>query len=320
MVYAISSDEVREKVLHFMGCDLISDINDPNTTAVEAARYAVLNKGHLWRPLIVVRATQIFENGEHSVFRIIPSAAAVEYIHNATLMVDDVQDESDTRRSKPSVWKEYGENTAINCSHYLVGKAIHTVANSIYLREGQRNRILSITGTAAMSLVSGQEKDLEGKNGGEIGWLERVASVFSSTPRESRISNRPSTLEDVIKVYEFKTGVLLSSAAMIGGIAHNAPEDAIQRLKDFGNYLGVAYQIGDDIYDRVGQATKGGKPIGQDEGQIGVVELVGLDDAKKLLNEYKEKAVASVEGIEGDPSHLVGLVGELEAVINALIK
>lgn len=318
MVYEISSDEVREKLLEFMRLDIISGINDPDTSAVEAARYSVLNKGHMWRPLLAVRAAQVFENTKYSVQRIIPSAAAIEYVHNATLMIDDVQDNSEMRRGQQSVWAKYGVSTANNTGFYLVGRAINTVANSIHLTASKRNKILSITGTAAMALVSGQQKDLAGKNGGEEGWRERIKSLFTGAPRVN--PNVPQSLEEVIKMYEFKTGVLFSSAAMIGGVGHDASEEDIERLRNFGNFLGIAYQIGDDIYDCAGNSGEGGKPTGQDKGKIGVIDFEGLDGAMRLLKEYRDRALDLTTFLEGDGSHLAGFVNEMGDVMKKAIQ
>ena len=250
------------------------------TIVGDAARYVVLNKGHMWRPVVTIKTAEMYGV---PISRIMPFAAGIELVHSATLVLDDMpsMDNSPMRRGRKSCHLEFGEDIAELCSHYLISFADLITAESD-VTDGQYREVIKETKSTALNLIQGQEIDLHCLN--------------IESP------------EEIDRFYGMKSGSLYASAAVIGGIIGNAYEDELKHLRAFGMNLGIAYQYGDDLYDFLGNADDLGKPIGQDVGKKTPIDILGVEGTKKVRKKFENAARESLKNLPRDVSSLDELI------------
>lgn len=172
-----------------------------------------------------------------SLGQIMPTALAVEMFHNFTLLHDDVMDNSDTRRGKPSVQKRWGINTAI-----LSGDTLYALAYDqlLLIPEKYLHRALACFNDTAIKVFEGQQYDMDFENREDV------------------------SISEYLEMIRLKTSVLLGGAAKLGAIAAGANEAEAQAWYTYGESLGMAFQIRDDVLDVYGDPATFGKPIGGD--------------------------------------------------------
>lgn len=240
-----------------------------------AMRHAVLGGGKRFRPFLVLEATRLFEGHEDAALAI---AAALECVHCYSLVHDDLpaMDNDVLRRGQPTVWKAFDEWTAI-----LAGDALLTLAFEILaeapLPDAARLRLVRELASAsgAHGMVGGQALDLDADKRGEPG-----------TPTAAHIR----TLQAM------KTGALIRFACIAGPIAAGRPSSDIDALARFGDHLGYAFQISDDLLDVTGDAATVGKAVGKDAaaGKATLVSLMGIDAARARLASVETEALAAL--------------------------
>ena len=164
----------------------------------------------------------------------LPAAAAVELVHNFSLLHDDLMDGDRTRRHRPTVWAVFGSGQAI-----LAGDALLGLADEVLAEAPSANRSWAIRCLAASTrrLIAGQLADL----------------AFET--------RRDVTLSECLQMAADKTAALLSCAASIGAVLANTPADLTLRLAQFGEHLGVGYQLIDDVLGIWGSPEATGKPV-----------------------------------------------------------
>ena len=246
-------------------------------TIHEAMRYSVFAGGKRFRGVLGLVAHEMFGgNPRH----FLAAAAAIECIHTYSLIHDDLpaMDDDDFRRGKPSSHKIYGEAIAI-----LAGDALLTLAFELmthHLTEHfTSTKILHATAELAIAsgtygLVGGQTMDLlaEGKE----------------------VPNPEKTLE---YIHTHKTGALITAALRTGAILAGATKDELAGLTRYGHYLGLAFQIRDDILDHVGEESKLGKTTGKDasSGKLTYVSVHGLAQAHEQLDKCYKASILALE-------------------------
>jgi geranylgeranyl diphosphate synthase type I len=194
--------------------------------------------GKAIRPALVLAAARAF-GGEKAEAASVPAAAALEVVHNFTLLHDDLMDRDTTRRHRPTAWTVFGDADAV-----LTGDALHALAQRILARDPHP---ASLTATARIAdcvveLCAGQQADTA---------LER------RQPTEV-------ALDEVFAMAEAKTGALLGCACAIGGLYAGAPAADVEALDGFGREAGLAFQLIDDIMGIWGDPLRTGKPAGAD--------------------------------------------------------
>jgi len=174
--------------------------------------------------------------------RALPIAVAVEFVHNFSLIHDDIEDGDETRYHRPALWRVYGRDHAIAAGVGLWALAYQTLNRSA-ARGLPASRVLAarrILNDACGEMIEGQHQDLS---------FEQRTDV---------------TLVEYLGMVERKTAALLSAALKLGGLAAGADEAEVDRLAAFGRQLGLAFQIRDDILGIWGEGSATGKPVGAD--------------------------------------------------------
>ena len=202
----------------------------------DAARHYPLAGGKRVRPFIVLTSTEaVGGNPEKAVY----AAAAVELLHNYSLVHDDIMDMDEKRRGRPTVHKVWGINMAILAGDLLFSKVFEAVAK-IPVKAEKVVRVLDVIAKTSNELCEGQAMDLEFENKGTV------------------------TIEEYMKMISGKTGALIDASATIGGIIGTENEDYIRALSKYGRNIGIAFQVWDDVLDLIADEEKLGKPVGSD--------------------------------------------------------
>ena len=212
------------------------------TEAIAKPFWDLLDRGgKRWRPalmLIVYEALSGRDAREVLDFAIIP-----EVIHNGTLIVDDVEDDSELRRGKPCVHRIYGLDIAINAGNTMYYLPLMVVLRSDKLDERTKLRIYEMYVQEMVRLSFGQAMD--------IAWHRGIRGA-------------EVTEEQYLQMCAYKTGTLARFAAKLGAILAGAPEERVESIGRFAEAVGVAFQIQDDILNITGDPSKYGKELGGD--------------------------------------------------------
>lgn len=230
---------------------------------VDAIRYSLFAGGKRLRPALALGAAQVI-GGESAPA--LPAACALEMIHTYSLIHDDLpaMDDDDLRRGQPTLHVKFGEATAI-----LAGDALLTMAFDV-LTESESIQVIREIAQAAgvYGMAGGQHLDLQGE-GKALG------------------------LQELQEIHRCKTGALIRVSVRAGAILAGADDAQLAALTEYGEHIGLAFQITDDILDVVGDEAALGKPVGSDEGndKSTYPALLGLDQARALAQETAEAAI-----------------------------
>jgi geranylgeranyl diphosphate synthase type II len=195
----------------------------------EGMRYCVLSGGKRFRPLLALGAASAVGG---SVRRALPVACAVELIHTYSLVHDDLpaMDNADERRGQPSCHRKFGEANAI-----LIGDALLTLAFEVLGRDGTPNAL-------AIVRTLGEACGTAGLIGGQVLDLQMISQTRSATVQALR------------DVAERKTAALITASVLAGALAGGADATGLRALKRYGQAVGLAFQLIDDLHDADGLA------------------------------------------------------------------
>ena len=195
--------------------------------------YSMSGGGKRLRPVLLLITTEAFGGDINAAM---PAALAVEIFHNFTLLHDDIMDNADVRRGKPSVYAKWGGNVALLSGDAMLITAYKHLAR---VEASVLPRVMSIFSDMALEVCEGQQYDMDFET------MENVSVV------------------DYMQMIQRKTSALLSGSAMIGATMAGASEDDIRKVFRFATELGLAFQLQDDVLDSFGDETLG-KKIGGD--------------------------------------------------------
>lgn len=240
----------------------------------DAMKYSLLGGGKRLRPLLAIMTCQMFDG---SIEEVMPYACSIEMIHTYSLIHDDLpaMDNDDYRRGKLSNHKVYGEGFAILAGDALLNTAYEILLNNI-LNKPTEERIKA-------AYIISKAAGLEGMLGGQA--------------MDLYYENRNIEIERLDQMHRRKTGALIKASLEVGAILSKAEEDDIRRISIFGENLGKAYQISDDILDVIGSQEKMGKTIGKDakSNKSTYVKHFGINQSKKILIDTINDAKKAVE-------------------------
>ncbi len=225
------------------------------------------------------------------------AAAAMELMHNYTLIVDDIIDHSDVRRGKPTVWKSYGKSIA-QCIGVHYSAAVFEGAS----RSPNPLVVLNIMSNAMKEVVEGEIIDI---------LQERVGKEEEPFVKEKRY--KKVDLKDYLDMISRKTAIMFEASCKIGGICAGGSKKEVELLGEYGHNIGISFQISDDILDIFGEEKEFGKKIGKDieerkGGNIMVLFALSMLEPKKKkeLEKILEKSIIK----EADLKRAVLLIRE----------
>ena len=238
-----------------------------------AMRYSVKAGGKRIRPILCLEAAQMFTNNLEGA---VQAGCAVEFIHTYSLIHDDLPplDNDDLRRGKPTNHKVFGEAIAILAGDALLTLAFQTLA-AVPLMAEQRVQLIAEISTAAGTvngMVGGQVADIEAEK-------------------------KPADAAMLEYIHRSKTAALIRGTIVAGAIAGGAPPDHVERLRRFGEMIGWAFQVVDDILDVEESSAALGKTAGKDQSQQKATypALYGLEKSRAIAADLERKALAELE-------------------------
>jgi len=245
----------------------------------KAMRYSILNGGKRIRPILAMAA---FDAVGGKGDTILPFACALELIHTYSLIHDDLpaMDDDDFRRGKPTVHRVFGEAVAILAGDALLTGAFQTMSHGALEHgidlEMSMEIIREISQTAGFSgLVGGQVMDIESEG-------------------------RAADLPTVEYIHTHKTGALILASLRAGAKLGGASSDKLEAITRYGERIGLAFQIVDDILDVIGESSTLGKEVGSDEARKKATYpgVVGIEESKRLAENLVKEAIAHLTILE----------------------
>ncbi len=248
-------------------------------------RYALLNGGKRIRAYLSMESCKLYEIDTQCALQ---TGAAIECMHAYSLVHDDLpsMDNDNLRRGLPTVHVKWDEATAILTGDALQCKAFEILAMPETHPDGEKRSklIYQMSLSAGVGgMVSGQEADIS-----------------------AEINNTILSLEDIIKLQDFKTGALIRWSAITGPLLAGK---SLSKMENYANSLGLAFQIQDDILDIEGIESKVGKKTQKDKdaGKVTFISLLGLNEAKKKAKLLIEDACETISDFGPKSSNLIKL-------------
>lgn len=243
-------------------------------TIHQAMRYSLLAGGKRLRPILTLAAAEAC--GAKDLNNVLPAACAVELIHTYSLIHDDLpcMDDDDLRRGRPTSHKVFGEGVAVLAGDALLTRALGLLAQVTPAKRYPLSLLLAETADAAgsLQLIAGQVADLEAEG-------------------------KKLTIREVRYIHERKTAAMIVLPLRLGAMVANATPAQLKALSEFGQALGLAFQVQDDILDVTATSEQLGKSAGKDlkSSKATYPAVIGLEAARKEAKIQTQKALRSLE-------------------------
>jgi geranylgeranyl diphosphate synthase type II len=246
---------------------------------VKAMRYSLFAGGKRLRPILCIAGAEAVGGGAQSV---LPVACALEMIHTYSLIHDDlpVMDDDDLRRGKPTNHRVFGEAVALLAGDGLLTKAFHVMT-----RPDPDNRVKPEALIRVIGLIA-TAAGHEGMVGGQVADIQSEGKTVDSSV--------------VTFIHTHKTGALIAASVCSGGILGGAEEDQIKALTSYGEDIGLAFQVADDILNVEGSSWEMGKSVGRDaqQGKVTYPVVFGLEKSKEIQSALVDRAIESLKSFE----------------------
>ena len=241
----------------------------------KAMRYSVLAGGKRFRPILCLAGCEAAKAPKELA---LPFACALELIHTYSLVHDDLpsMDNDDLRRGRPTSHKVFGEATAILAGDALLTLAFEWMANTFEVPESYRLQAISEVASAIgpQGMVGGQVADIT-------------------------CQGREISPEELKYIHIHKTAKLIQASVKTGAILGGAPNHFLSDIGAYGHFLGLAFQLTDDLLDVLGDEKKTGKAVGKDAKlqKATYPAFYGLDNTKKMVNDLLHMADQSIDSL-----------------------
>ncbi len=247
------------------------------------AHHLIDSGGKRLRPMLTIASAKLSGYGGEGHVKL---AAAVEFMHTATLLHDDVVDDSDYRRGKPSARLVWGNQASVLVGDFLLGQAFRMMVDVGSLAA------LKILSNAAAVIAEGEVMQL------------------------AAAKNTATTEDEYLAIINAKTAALFSAAAEVGAAVANRPSDEQAALRSYGKNLGIAFQLVDDALDYSGDSKRLGKSVGDDfrEGKITLPVILSFRRGDAAERKFWQRTLADGEINDGDLDHAIGLMKKHKAI------
>lgn len=255
----------------------------------EGMRYAVLGGGKRIRPIVAIAAA---ETCGAEVEPLLVHLCALELIHTYSLVHDDLPplDNDDLRRGRKTTHVVYGEAMGILVGDALLTEAFSWLARPLPIEPARQLRAITEVAKAV---------DSTGMIGGQVADIVAERSHESSDDHEALV-------RELDFIHRNKTGKLLTVSLLLGGLLGGAPEDKLEALKKYGDALGLAFQIVDDLLDIEESSAALGKTAGKDvaQGKLTFPALLGIERARQEVERQLGIALENADIIAGPVNYL----------------
>jgi octaprenyl-diphosphate synthase len=266
---------------------IVARMDSPVALIPQLAAHIVAAGGKRLRPLLTLAAARLCGYPEHDGgARHVDLAACVEFIHTATLLHDDVVDESQLRRGLASANAVFGNKASV-----LVGDFLFARAFQLMVEDGSL-KVLAILSAAAATIAEGEVLQLVTQN-----------DLSTSEAR-------------YLEVIQGKTAALFAAACQIGAVVASRPAGEEAALADYGMKLGIAFQLVDDALDYIADQATLGKTIGDDfrEGKITLPVLVAFVAGDAREKAFWQRTIEALEQTDADLDHAMRLIADHGAI------
>lgn len=259
----------------------------------QAMRYSLDAGGKRLRPVLCLAAHALFP----STLDPLPAAVSLECLHTYSLIHDDLpcMDNSDLRRGKPTCHKQFDEPMALLAGDALLTHALWLLAEAYHEHPVVATGLVRDLGDAASSqkLIGGQVEDIIGERG-------------------------EATAERLDFIHHNKTAALITASITMGVRLSSAPVGAVEKAKEIGKNVGLAFQVIDDILDVTSDATTMGKPVNADidNKKITYPRIHGLEASRAKAHELTERSLQLCAELGGNNAFLTALIRSMEHRIN----
>ncbi len=255
----------------------------------EVAKHLIDSGGKRLRPMLTIAAAQMcgYSGSNH-----ITLAASVEFMHTATLLHDDVVDESDMRRGKKAARMVWGNQASVLVGDFLLGQAFRMMVEVGSLPA------LDVLSHAATVIAEGEVLQL------------------------ATAKNLETTEDDYLEVIRSKTAALFAAAAEVGPIISGSDKAAIGAFRSYGNNLGLAFQLIDDALDYGGTSSQLGKNVGDDfrEGKVTLPVVLCYRRGTDKERQFWKRAIVDGENDDEALNHALGLLQKYEAISDTVLR
>ena len=239
-------------------------------------RYSVLAGGKRIRPILAMTAYESFGGTDPEIIN--PVACSLELVHTYSLIHDDLpcMDDDDLRRGRPTNHKMFDEGTAV-----LAGDALHVLAFELIARADSARVVRELAAAIGTSgMLGGQMADVEAEG-------------------------RDNSLEQILYIHHHKTGALIRASVRIGAILARVDDDTLELITRYGEKIGLAFQIIDDILDVEGDQEKLGKKVGSDckNQKATYPGVTGMEQARRDADRLIDEAIAVSEQFDLKDNH-----------------
>ena len=249
----------------------------------ELAHHLIASGGKRLRPMLTIAAARLAGYKGEGHIRL---ASAVEFMHTATLLHDDVVDDSDFRRGRKAARLLWGNQASVLVGDFLLGQAFRMMVDVGSLPA------LKILSNAAAVIAEGEVMQL------------------------AAAKNMATTEDDYLAIITAKTATLFSAAAEVGGAVANRPAEEQAAMKSYGKSLGIAFQLVDDALDYAGDSARLGKSVGDDfrEGKITLPVILSYRRGSEEERQFWKRTLVEGTIADGDLEHAIGLMRRHKAI------
>ena len=251
------------------------------------AGHLISSGGKRLRPMITIGAAKMFDYADEMHVKI---ACAVEFLHTATLLHDDVVDESDERRGRKAARLIWGNQATVLVGDYLLAQCFKMMV------ETENMEALRIMSSAAADIAEGE--------------------VFQLTLQ----NNVATTEDDYMQMIEWKTATLFAAAAELGAVVAGRPPEEQAALRSYGRNLGIAFQLVDDALDYGGSSARMGKKVGDDfrEGKITLPVVLAWRRGNDEERAFWQRVIEKRDQRDGDLEHALELMEKHNALADTV--
>lgn len=268
----------------------LTEPEGPEGGLISSMKYSLFAGGKRLRPILCIAGAEAVGGRQTDV---LPVACALELIHTYSLIHDDlpVMDDDDLRRGKPTNHKVFGEATALLAGDGLLTEAFNLMTQAGPSRQIPPNALLNVMGLIARAA------GYQGMIGGQL------ADIQSQ--------GKPADLSLVKFIHTHKTGALITASVTSGAMLGAGNPLQIRAITAYGEKLGLAFQISDDILDIEGDSTIMGKRVGADEqmGKVTYPAVLGLDKAKEIQSELVKEAIEQLKSFDSKADPMRWIAG-----------